>query len=92
MSQRLREISEFQARHDEITQRIKRTYMVSNRTHEYLIRRTILDYHFRGEQDKFEEEHPELKDKALKMMGPVLYYELSSTCGQPLSGSSKLYE
>ena len=66
--------------------------MVSNRTHEYLQRRTILDYHFRGEQDKFEERHPELKEKALKMMGPVLYYELSSTCGQPLCGSSKLYE
>ena len=25
-----------------------------------------------------ETEHPELKDKALKMMGPVLYYELSA--------------
>lgn len=38
----------------------------------------ILDYHFRGEQDLFESEHPELKDKALKMMGPVLYYDLTA--------------
>lgn len=37
-----------------------------------------------------ETEHPELKDKALKMMGPVLYYELSATT-EPLDEQSASY-
>lgn len=64
---------------------------MTNYLHEYLVRRAILDYHFKGQQDVFEEKHPELKEKALKFLGPVLYYELSSTCGKPLSAESKLY-
>ena len=40
----------------------------------------------------FEAEYPHLKEKALKLLGPVLYFDLSPTCGQPLSKDDKLYK
>jgi hypothetical protein len=51
----------------------------------------ILDYHFRGEQDRFETEHPQLKEKALKMMGPVLYYDLTAH-NEPLEETNSLFK
>lgn len=51
----------------------------------------ILDFHFRGEQDVFEAEYPHLKEKAQKLLGPVLYFDLNAMCGQPLPKDSLLY-
>jgi hypothetical protein len=39
----------------------------------------------------FEAEYPHLKEKALKLLGPVLYFDLSPMCGQPLQKDQKLY-
>jgi len=43
-----------------------------------------LDYHFRGQQDEFEEEFSHMVNKAKKFLGFELYYELSGMTGQPL--------
>lgn len=83
-------INEFQSLHNSINERIASTYLISNKLHDYLEKRMILDYHFRGEQDKMETEHPELKEKALKMMGPVFYYDLTSN-NLPLNESSESF-
>ena len=65
---------------------------MSNKLYDYLTKRTILDFHFRGEQDVFEEKYPHLKEKAIKMLGPILYYDLSEKNGQMLSEKSNLYK
>ena len=38
-----------------------------------------------------ETEHPELKDRALKMLGPVLYYDLTANT-KPLDETSASYK
>jgi len=58
---------------------------------DYLEKQIILDFHFRGEQDVFEAEYPHLKEKAQKLLGPVLYFDLNAMCGQPLPKDSLLY-
>ena len=55
-------------------------------------KRMIIDFHFRGEQDILEKNHPQLREQALKMLGPVLYYDLTATCGKPLPKSSPYYK
>ena len=52
---------------------------------EYLQNQIILDFHFRGEQDEFEQEYPELKKHALELLGYEFYYELSNHVGNQLT-------
>lgn len=78
LSSNQEQVRNFQMRHSTITERINETYKISNRMLDYLEKQIILDYHFRGEQEVFEQEQPELKDKALKLMGVQLYHELGS--------------
>lgn len=59
---------------------------------DYLSKRIILDYHLRCQQDLFEKEHPQLKEKAIKMFGTVLYYDLASTCGKTLNEDSSEFK
>jgi hypothetical protein len=47
-------------------------------------KRFIIDCHFRGDQEQYEESQPELKAKAIKLLGPVLYYDLAPLAGKPL--------
>ena len=49
----------------------------------YLEKQIILDHHFRGEQDLFEQEYPHLKQKAQKLLGHDTYFDCS-----PLTGSA----
>jgi len=51
----------------------------------------ILDFHFRGEQDIFEQEYPHLIEKAKKLLGFDLYLNLSATTGIPLQKNSPEY-
>ena len=51
--------------------------LIGQKLEEYLEKQIILDFHFRGEQDVFEIEYPHLIPKAIKLLGPELYYELS---------------
>ena len=39
-----------------------------------------------------EQENPELKDKALELLGPVLYYDLCPKAGEPLDPSMSEYK
>ena len=52
---------------------------------EYLENQVILDFHFRGDQDQFEEQYSELKQRAQQLLGYEFYYELSNYVGSPLS-------
>ena len=63
-------------RHQTISDRIAETYKISNQMLGYLEKQIILDYHLRGEQSQFEEDHEDLKKKAQSMFGLELYYEL----------------
>ena len=56
-------------RHQTISDRIAETYKISNQMLGYLEKQIILDYHLRGEQGKFEEDHEDLKKKAQYMFG-----------------------
>ena len=75
-------LDEFTTRHRTITQRIEETYKIGNQMTEYLENQIILDHHFRGEQDLFEQEYPHLKPKAEKLLGYDTYFDCS-----PLTGS-----
>ena len=48
-------LDEFQTRHSTIEKRISETYLVGKKMIEYLEKQVILDFHFRGDQDQFEE-------------------------------------
>ena len=52
---------------------------------DYLEKQIILDYHFRGEQDIFEQDYPSLKIKAEKLLGYDVYFDLSPLTGAPLT-------
>ena len=52
---------------------------------DYLEKQVILDFHFKGDQDQFEEQYSELKHKAFKLLGYEFYYELSNFVGSPLT-------
>lgn len=84
-------IHKFKQRHDVINDRVSDTYLIGTKFQAYLSKRCILDFHFRGEQDLFEQEYPDLKDEALKLLGPVLYYDLSAMNGQTLPSTSEQY-
>ena len=58
---------------------------------EYLEKQMILSFHFRGEQDEFEKEFPELVSKAKKYLGYELYYALApfETGNKKLNPESK---
>jgi len=72
------QVRSFQMRHSTITERIEHTYKISNKMLDYLEKQIILDYHFRGEQELFEQEQQELKEKAFKLLGIQFYHELGS--------------
>lgn len=50
----------------------------------YLENQIILDHHFRGEQDIFEQEFPHLKSKAEKLLGYETYFNFAPLTGSPL--------
>ena len=50
----------------------------------YLENQIILDHHFRGEQDIFEQEFPHLKSKAEKLLGYETYFAFAPLTGSPL--------
>ena len=50
-----------------------------------------MDYHFRGEQDILEKNHPALKKKAIKYLGASFYYDLSPFTGAPIPQSDTMY-
>jgi len=52
---------------------------------DYLEKQIILDYHFRGEQDSFEQDYEHLKQKAEKLLGYNTYFDLSPLTGTPLT-------
>ncbi len=52
---------------------------------DYLEKQIILDHHFRGEQDQFEQEYERLKAKAVKLLGHDTYYACSPLTGSPLT-------
>ena len=56
-------------RHKTISDRIAETYKISNQMLGYLEKQIILDYHLRGEQSLFEEDHEDLTKKAQSMFG-----------------------
>ena len=56
-------------RHQTISDRIAETYKISNQVLGYLEKQIILDYHLRGEQGQFVEDHEDLKKKAQSMFG-----------------------
>ena len=85
-------LDEFQTRHSTINERINETYKTGNQLLDYLEKQIILDFHFRGEQDVFEAEYPHLKEKAIKYLGHVLYYDLSPYCGNPVPKDSEMYQ
>ena len=62
-------LDDFQTRHSTITERINETYKVGNKMVDFLEKQIILDFHFRGEQDIFEQEYPSLKKKAEQLIG-----------------------
>ena len=78
-------LDEFQTRHSTIEKRISETYLVGKKMVEYLQKQVILDFHLRGDQDQFVEQYPELKQKAMKLLGYDFYFELSSLVGTPLT-------
>ena len=84
-------LDEFQTRHSTINERINKTYRTGNKLLEYLQNQIILDFHFRGEQDVFEAEFPHLKEKAIKFLGAVLYYDLSPYSGKAIPKEDPLY-
>ena len=84
-------LSEFQFRHSTITERIGTTYRISNALTEYLEKQLILDLHFRGQHDLFEKDHPHIVEKAKKMLGHTLYYDLSPM-NRPVPKDHYLYE
>ena len=65
-------------RHSTITERINETHKISNHMLNYLEKQIIIDYHFRGEQEIFEEKQANLKEKAYKLLGIQFYHELGS--------------
>lgn len=71
----------------ETSDRINTTYMVGNKMTNYLAKRLILDYNFKGKQAELLQKHPELKETTMKMLGPVLYYECDAN-QSPLEESS----
>lgn len=75
----------FRDRHKVITERITETYRIGNRMLDYLEKQIILDHHFRGEQDLFEQEYPHLKQKALELLGQDIYFDCSPLTGAALS-------
>lgn len=83
-------LSDFQYRHSTITERIETTYRLGNALTEYLEKQVILDYHFRGMQEQLENEHPHLVEKAKKMLGHTLYYDLSPM-SRPIPKDHYLY-
>ena len=78
-------LDEFKTRHTTITDRINETYKIGNQMMDYLERQIILDHHWRGEQDIFEEEYPHLKETAEQLLGPDTYYDCSALTGTPLT-------
>ena len=50
---------------------------------DYLEKQIILDHHFRGEQDLFEQEYPHLEEKAQNLLGQETYFQCS-----PLTGAA----
>lgn len=84
-------MDEFTTRHSTIADRIQKTYRLGNKMVDFLEKQVILDFHFRGEQDVLEKNHPALKDKAVKYLGPTFYYDLSPTTGQSLPKDDPMY-
>jgi len=81
-------LDEFQTRHSTITERIAETYKIGTTMLDYLEKQTILSYHFRGEQDQFEQQFPDLVAKAKKYIGFELYFALSPFSGHILNPES----
>lgn len=81
-------LDDFQTRHKTITEKINETYRMGRQMIDYLECQIILDYHWRGEQDIFEQEYPNLKKKAEALLGYDTYFDLSPLTGQPLSEES----
>ena len=73
-----------------MTQSINQTYKIGNQLLDYLEKQIIIDYHFRGEQEKLEEQYPGLAEKAKKFLGFEMYYDLSIEMS-PLSPSCKYF-
>lgn len=85
-------LDDFQTRHSTITDRINETYKAGNKIQDFLEKQVIVDFHFKGEQDTFEQEYPHLIEKAKKLIGFDLYFALSSQCGSPLDANSDEYK
>jgi len=81
MVDQMNNIKKFKNRYQDVEQRIQQTYSVGNKFQSYLEKKCILHYHLKGEQETFEKEYPHLKKKALKLLGPVLYYDLTTFTG-----------
>lgn len=54
----LKSLKEFKTRHNAIYYRIQETYDIGAKLQYFAQEQLIIDYHFRGEQAKFEEEYP----------------------------------
>ena len=78
-------LDEFTTRHRSIRDRITETYKIGNQMTDYLEKQIILDHHFRGEQDLFEQEYPHLQEKAEKLLGSDTYFDCSPLTGSPIS-------
>lgn len=86
-------IDEFKTRHSTISNEIDKSNQIGLKLEDYLHSQIIIDFHFRGEQDVFEAEYPNLIDKAQDLLGEDLYTELSQCIGEPLSQNKKeLYD
>lgn len=56
---------------------------------DYLEKQMILSYHFRGEQEQFEQQFPDMVAKAKKYIGFELYFALSPFSGHLLNPESE---
>lgn len=56
---------------------------------DYLEKQMILSYHFRGEQEQFEQQFPDMVAKAKKYIGFELYFALSPFSGHLLDPESQ---
>lgn len=81
-------LDEFQTRHSTISERIEETYLLGNTILDYLEKQMVLSYHFRGEQDQFEKQFPDMVAKAKKYIGFELYFALSPFGGKQLNKES----
>ena len=84
MVEQVSQIASFKREHSKVNEKIRQTYLISSKFQTYLEKRSILDAHFEGRQEQLFDRHPELKQKALDLLGAVLFYDLAPMSGKTL--------